>query len=112
MANDIRFVFKLGDGVRLSPVTGYWCTPQATGIKLDLFYEHAPATISVTHAIGDNGVLGPEKAREVSKELVREIMASVLITPQVALSLGQYLVEVASQHGAHDGPVGTKPTPK
>lgn len=96
----LKFRFQRAPGVTVVPITGYWVYQTAESrVLCDLFHERPQPTLSVTHALNPDGTLGKETSRDVSEEVVREILASVDMSAQTAFSLGMYLVEVARQMG-------------
>lgn len=104
MADDVKFKFERSGTASVLPITGYWVYETPRGLLVDLYHERPRPTISVTHAITAEGQLGPEKGREVSQEIVREVLTTLEITPQLALDLGTYLIEAAKKQGAAGAP--------
>ena len=98
MPKKVTFKFIRAPGVTVQPISGYWLVDTPAGFLLDLFYQRPATVSSVTHAVNpaDNSI-GEEVSREVSAEHVREILASVELSPATALELGKYLVECAQK---------------
>ncbi len=109
----IKFKFVRPPGVTVACVNGYWVNTTITGkLLVDMFYQYPKCAESVTFQLDELGKLGKEIDREAPDVLVREILASLELTPEMAMDFGTYLVETARSMGIkYPGEfVGSSPT--
>jgi hypothetical protein len=97
MKKQITVEFDRCDDYRMVPVTGAWATHTPTGdIVAELFVERRLPPREVTLEIEG------AQAREVDQQsgrLVREVTTGLVMRPEVAYALGQWLVAKARQAG-------------
>lgn len=95
MAKDVTVHFTKAPDYRLLPVSGAWGGPSLVGdIVVDFFVEKITAPDTVVMRMQPSGV-----ATEVSRseqQNIREIQVGLVLRPDVALSVGNWLVEKAS----------------
>ena len=73
-------------------------SPDAKSVVAHLYVEHASVPTIITHPIlEDGGIdLSPEHEEKVARgDATREIQATLVLSPEAAISLGRWLV----QHG-------------
>ncbi len=97
MKKQITVEFDRSDDYRLVPVTGAWATHTPNGdIVAELFVERRLPPREVTLEIEEN------QAREIDQQagrLVREVVTGLVMRPEVAFAIGQWLVAKARQAG-------------
>lgn len=104
----IQFQFIRAPGVSVAPANGYWLYTTPRGkILAELYYEHPRRTETVSHEVDASGRLGKETDRTTSATVLREVLASVELSPELAMELGQYLTDTARSMGVplpgHEG---------
>lgn len=101
----IKFKFQHAPGVIIAPATGSWVAETGGGKLLcDFYYERPTPIETVTYALLEDDSYKDEVSREVSEYAIREIVARVEMSPQMAFEFGQYLVETAKRMGAGEEP--------
>jgi hypothetical protein len=95
---DLKIEFRKVSDYKLIPVTGAWggLSPQGE-IIFDLFVEKREAPKSVTIRI-ENGKAPLEIQREEGVT-VRESQIGIVVRPDIALSIGKWLIEKAREAG-------------
>lgn len=76
-------------------------------VYLGLFAERNPIPLSVTHEISEfrapgSAVLGQEIDRTGKQGIVREVLASFIMDPEVAVSIAEWLKNQAALASAED----------
>jgi hypothetical protein len=99
--NEITFVYEDADEVRTIAATGAHGgpTPDGASVVANLYVERASIPHHVSHQIDERGVVDlSETSNQVSRgEVTREVQASLVMTPEHALQLAQWLQENAQQ---------------
>jgi hypothetical protein len=99
--NEITFVYEDADDVKTITATGAHGgpTPDGASVVANLYVERASIPHHVSHQIDERGEVDlSEASNEVSRgEVTREVQASLVMTPEHALQLGQWLQENAHQ---------------
>ena len=100
----VKFRFVRDGEYRLVPVNGVWggVTPRGD-ITAEFFHEALICPVSVTHAVTEADGLGPEVERQLddpSSQVTRSLMFGVVLTPEHAESIGQWLVDKARESQA------------
>lgn len=90
----VTFHFTRDEGYRFAAVNGVWGGPTPRGdIRVDFFYEHQPVPELVAQAIPD-GRPGPELERRPDpKQFERTVVFGMMLTPEQAVSIGEWLME-------------------
>jgi len=89
----VKFQFSKSSEYRLVAATGVWGGPMPAGqIRIEFFVDHAAIPAAVTYAITPEGKVGEEVEREPSdRTIARELQMGVVLTPDTAESLVQWL---------------------
>jgi hypothetical protein len=99
--NEITFVYEDADEVRTIAATGAHGgpTPDGASVVANLYVERASIPHHVSHQIDERGEVDlSETSNQVSRgEVTREVQASLVMTPEHALQLAQWLQENAEQ---------------
>ncbi|PQJ33718.1 hypothetical protein BSZ35_03075 [Salinibacter sp. 10B] len=99
--NEITFVYEETDEVRTIAATGAHGgpTPDGASVVANLYVERASIPHHVSHQIDERGEVDlSETSQEVARgEVTREVQASLVLTPEHAMQLGQWLQENAQQ---------------
>jgi hypothetical protein len=99
--NEITFVYEDADEVRTIAATGAHGgpTPDGASVVANLYVERASIPHHVSHQIDERGEVDlSETSNQVSRgEVTREVQASLVMTPEHALQLAQWLEENAQQ---------------
>lgn len=92
----IRINFKKSPDHKTHPVSGVWggATPQGD-ILCNFYIEHleTPPTMELEVDLATGKAI--EKIPENQKAYVREIMTSVVLKPEIARSIGKWLIDKA-----------------
>jgi hypothetical protein len=99
--NEITFVYEDTDEVRTIAATGAHGgpTPDGASVVANLYVERASIPHHVSHQIDERGEVDlSETSNQVSRgEVTREVQASLVMTPEHAMQLAQWLHENAEQ---------------
>ena len=99
--DEITFVYEDADEVPTIAATGAHGgpTPDGASVVANLYVERASIPHHVSHQIDERGQVDlSETSQQVSRgELTREVQASLVVTPEHAMQLGQWLQENARQ---------------
>ncbi len=99
--NEITFVYEDADEVSTIAATGAHGgpTPDGASVVANLYVERASIPHHVSHQIDERGQVDlSETSQQVSRgELTREVQTSLVMTPEHAMQLGQWLQENARQ---------------
>ena len=99
--NEITFVYEDADKVPSLAATGAHGgpTPDGASVVANLYVERASIPHHVSHQIDERGQVDlSETSQQVTRgELTREVQASLIMTPEHAMQLGQWLQENARQ---------------
>jgi len=99
--DEITFVYEDADEVRTIAATGAHGgpTPDGASVVANLYVERASIPHHVSHQIDERGEVDlSETSSQVSRgEVTREVQASLVMTPEHALQLAQWLQENAQQ---------------
>ena len=101
MGNQVEFLMQTSNFHRVIRVDGAWggVVPQA-GIQMSVFSEIRPFPSSETYKLDDDGktLLPFIKNTGKSNPIAREIEATLLITPRVAKSIAEWLLDKVEQY--------------
>jgi hypothetical protein len=99
--DEVTFVYEDTDEVRTLAATGAHGgpTPDGASVVANLYVERASIPHHVSHQIDENGQVNlQEQSGQVTRgELTREVQASLVMTPEHAMQLGQWLQRNAQQ---------------
>ena len=86
------FHFIKSSAFRVVHCDGVWGGIAPTGlVHVSIFSERAPIPTRVTHALTEQGTLGPEIARQVDSGLLREVEVDVVMNIEVAKLVRDWL---------------------
>src|SRR5262245_50628174 len=96
---DVVFDHERSPDYRIIAVTGIWGGLVPSGqVMFDLVTELIRNPNRVRHDVTQDGKLGPEKSREPSERIIlRYSQVGVMVTPDVAERMGQWLLDRAKQ---------------
>ena len=98
---EITFVYEDADEVPTLATTGAQGgpTPDGASVVANLYVERASIPHHVSHQIDERGEVDlSETSQQVSRgEVTREMQASLILTPEHAMQLGQWLQDRARQ---------------
>lgn len=93
---ELSLVVEKNKDYRTIPATGVWGgpTPDASSI-IAYFYVESNALPNIINIKADEmGTFDPNKGESIMRgDLVREIQAAIVLTPQNAVSIGKWLIE-------------------
>ena len=91
----VRFRFEQDPGYRLIPVNGVWGGPLPAGdVRIELFYERQATPEWIERSLDKDSRLGPILHRKpAANEYVRTVLVGVMLTPEKAISIGEFLIE-------------------
>jgi hypothetical protein len=97
MPDEVLIRYEHAPGYAIVPATGVWGSVTPAGmVMFDLTVDHVRPPDRIKHVV-EGGKLGPE-TREPGERLVRRFaQVGVMVTPQVAESIGKWLIERAQQ---------------
>ena len=100
----VKFRFVRDGGYRFVPVNGVWggVTPRGD-ITADFFHEALTCPESVTYAVTEADGLGAEVERQLddpSSQVTRSLMFGIVLIPEHAESIGQWLIDKARESQA------------
>jgi hypothetical protein len=81
------------------PVTGAYgsATPDGNVVVAHVYVDHLTVPSHVTHPVDEGGNVRLAGGSEVKRsEMTREIQATLVLTPEAAASLGNFLVQQAA----------------
>jgi len=95
---DLKIEFRKASDYKIIPVTGAWggVSPQGE-IIFDLFVETREAPRSITMRIEQGRV--PEEIHKEEGVIIRESQIGIVVRPDIALSIGKWLIEKAQEAG-------------
>lgn len=95
---DLKIEFRKASDYKIIPVTGAWggVSPQGE-IIFDLFVETREAPQSITMRIEQGRV--PEEIHKEEGVIIRESQIGIVVRPDIALSIGKWLIEKAQEAG-------------
>lgn len=89
---EVKIIYRKAPDFRLFPATGAWGGPSVNGeIVLNFFVDRAQEPESVTIVVDESTGTGAEKPLPPAQN-VREVLVGVVLRPDIALSIGQFLV--------------------
>ena len=102
---DIKIQYTKAKDYRIIPVTGAWggMSPQGE-IIFDLWVEKRDVVHSVTLRIEQGKP--PQEIETALPESVREAQIGIVVRPDIAYSLGKWLMEKAKEAGFIEGGEG------
>ena len=91
----IKINYEKADGYKLIPVTGAWGGVAPNGeIIIDFFVERQETPKSIVVEVDEKGK-PEEKSREGGERYVREKQFGIVLRPDIALSIGNFIVKKA-----------------
>jgi len=107
-AQEIKVYYKRDKNYRILPATGAFggVTPQGE-VSVDFFVERRlPPKHIVMHVSPDTPA--QEMERDGEERMVRESLVGLVLRPDIALSIGRFLIEKAGEAGMAEIPQGVK----
>jgi len=96
MPQEVKIVYRRAPDYRLLPATGAWGGPSVNGeIVVNFFVDRVQEPDSVILVVEEHSGTGTEKPLPPPQN-VREMLVGVVMRPDIALSIGQFLVDKAS----------------
>lgn len=96
MAKDITVHFTKAPDYRLLPISGAWGGPSLVGdIVVDFFVEKITTPDQVVMRVEPTGAA--EEVSRSEQKNIREIQVGLVLRPDIALSVGNWLVKQANQ---------------
>ena len=104
----IKVYYRRDKNYRIFPATGAFggLTPQGE-ICVDFFVERGLPPKHVTMQIGP-GTTAREMKIEEEEHLVREMLVGLVLRPDIALSIGRFLIDKANEAGMPEIPHGVR----
>jgi hypothetical protein len=103
----VNVTFRKTSSYNQFPAGGVWCTRTVNGqILCDFYLESEEPPESLVLGISDKGKQVSEEAREFSGDapgFMRTVLTGVVMTPEVAEIVGQFLVETARDMKKKEG---------
>jgi|GEM_PF-4124459 len=97
LPQDLTFKFVRSPDVKVVPVTSFWLYPTDRGFLVDLCFDRPRPTLSAKFTVMKDGKLGPQSGSVVADEVMREVVASLEMSPEMAMAMGEYLIESAKK---------------
>ena len=95
MKKEIKIFFVNSPDYKLIPATGAWGGPNPNGeIIIDFFIERVEPPESITLEIDESG--NAEEKDRSSQRAIRERQIGIVLRPDIALSIGNLLIEKAN----------------
>ena len=107
---DIPIAYEYDKDYRLLPISGAWGGPTGQGsIAVDLFCEtrRSPETITLQIDESSPGKPPQEKGTEESRRFVRHLLVGLVMQPEVARAIGQFLLTRADELASAQGKQST-----
>jgi hypothetical protein len=93
--NEIKVIYRKAPDFRLFPATGAWGGPSVNGeIIVNFYVDRVQEPESVTVMIDESTGTGAEKLPP--PQHAREVLVGIVMRPDIALAIGQFLVDKAS----------------
>jgi hypothetical protein len=100
MSNRLEFHYKKSNYFRVIKVNGAWggLTPNSD-VQMSIFSERLPLPDLDEYEISDGGKI-TKLVRKIAKTkgVIREVEATLTMTPSVAKALGEWLLDKAAQY--------------
>jgi len=96
---EIKIFFRRAAEFKMIPVSGVWggLTPQGN-VYCDFFFEKAEIPENVVVQVGEGGTPAKEVGRNPQNQMfVREVVVGLSMQPEIARSIGQWLIEKADE---------------
>jgi len=105
---EIKVHYKRDRNYRILPATGAYggLTPQGE-VSVDFFVERRLPPKHVVMLVSPDAP-AQEMEREGEERLVRETLVGLVLRPDIALSIGRFLIEKANEAGMAEIPRGVK----
>jgi hypothetical protein len=103
MGNEIKITFQKAEGYTLVPATGAWggVSPQGE-IVFDLYIERRGLPELVVLDRQPDGTYKENESKKRDGPIVREAQVGVVLRPDLAFSIGKWLVQKAEQAGVKE----------
>lgn len=96
MPTEVKIIYRKAPDFRLFPATGAWGGPSVNGeIVINFYVDRAQEPESVTLLIDEKASTATEKPLPPAQN-VREVLVGVVLRPDIALSVGQWLMDKAN----------------
>lgn len=102
---EVIYTFEKLDGYRVVPVDGAWGgINYRKAIRVELFTEVPIATEKIKYKLNNNNVLGDEieripKVNDDVIEITRQIHTALVMTPEVARTIAEWLLKRCEEAG-------------
>ena len=95
MKTEVKITYAKASDYRLLPVTGAWGGPTITSeIVVDFYVDKVAVPDDVTLRVDPSGAAEQMPSTEIHN--IREVMVGVVMRPDIALVIGNFLVEKAN----------------
>lgn len=96
--DQLKFTFQKSSSYRVLKVDGVWggLTPKSE-VQMAIYSERLPIPDTQVIEIDDEGRVRTLKQTGTTKGLIREVEATLCLPPQVARSVGQWLIDRANE---------------
>ena len=100
MAKDLQIHFLKDKDYKTFPLSGAWggLTPQGY-ITMELYHEHKSAPEKLVFENVQEEMQEANATRVGDEEIIRQFFVGCVMNPQVAYSLGQWLINKAKEAG-------------
>jgi hypothetical protein len=98
--SEITIVFEKSKDKVTVPATGAFGgpTPDGASVVANIFVEYASIPSYVTHEVGEGGRVSLDQGKPVRRgEITREVQATLVMNPENARQLGDWLVKNSEQ---------------
>jgi hypothetical protein len=93
---EVKIIYMKAPDYRLVPATGAWGGPSVTSeIIVNFYVDRAQEPTDVTLLIDEQTGTAVEKPLPPPQN-VREVLVGIVLRPDIALAIGQFLVEKAN----------------
>jgi hypothetical protein len=95
----ISFAFRESETKPTLPVMGAWGgpSPDGTTVLAHVYTEYASIPSAMKHRVDQQGRVDLAKGETISRaDVTREVLATLVLSPEHAMSLGQFLLEKAA----------------
>lgn len=97
MKTEVKVSFNKSPDYRLLPVTGAWGGPSLTSeIVVDFYVDKGAMPDNITLVIDSLGPVEEKERSDSDHQTVREVLVGLVMRPDIALVIGNFLVEKAN----------------
>ena len=98
MPDELVFLYERASDYRIIAVSGVWGGVTGQGmVMFDLLTEFVKPPERIRHSLTAERKLGPETSREQEQAITRLSQIGVMVTPDIAESIGKWLVDRAEK---------------